>query len=308
MGGGDSVKLGLLTAAFPDLPLAPVADGGGGVGFEALEIACWPAGGGEKRRYAGVTHIDVDAFDPSAVHDAMSRYGVTISSLAYYPNNLHPDDAHREHVNGHLRKVIDAAQRLGVDVVGTFVGNDKDRPLPENLERFRQIWPPLADYAGERAVRIAIENCPMIFSYDEWPGGNNLAYAPAIWDEMFSAIPADNFGLNIDPSHLVWLMIDYERAVYDYGDRIFHVHAKDLEVRRDGLYRHGTLSGGIGWQVPRLPGLGEVNWDRFLAALYAVGYDHVISIEHEDRRFEGDEDLVKRGFLLARDALRPYVV
>jgi sugar phosphate isomerase/epimerase len=125
---------------------------------------------------------------------------------------------------------------------------------------------------------------------------------------MFSAIPADNFGLNIDPSHLVWLMIDYERAVYDYGDRIFHVHAKDLEVRRDGLYRHGTLSGGIGWQVPRLPGLGEVNWDRFLAALYAVGYDHVISIEHEDRRFEGDEDLVKRGFLLARDALRPYVV
>jgi sugar phosphate isomerase/epimerase len=238
----------------------------------------------------------------------MNRHGLAISSLAYYPNNLHPDDAQREEVNGHLRKVIDAAQRLGVGIVGTFVGNDKDRPLPENLQRFREIWPPLVDYAGERGVKIAIENCPMIFSYDEWPGGTNLAYAPAIWDEMFSAIPSDNFGLNLDPSHLVWLMIDYERAVYDYADRIFHAHAKDLEVRPDGLYRHGTFSSGIGWQVPRLPGLGQVRWDRFVAALYAVGYDHVLSIEHEDRRFEGDEELVKRGFLLARDVLRPYIV
>jgi sugar phosphate isomerase/epimerase len=308
MGGGDHVKLGLLTAAFPDLTLEQVAEWAALEGFEALEIACWPVGGGEKRRYAGVTHIDVENFDADGVHELLDRHGLVISSLAYYPNNLHPDDAHREEVNGHLRKVMDAAQRLDVGIVGTFVGNDKDRSLPENLERFREIWPALVDYAGERGVSIAIENCPMIFSYDEWPGGNNLAYAPAIWDEMFAAIPGDNFGLNLDPSHLVWLMIDYERAVYDYGDRIFHAHAKDLEVRRDGLYRHGTLSGGIGWQVPRLPGLGEVRWDRFLAALYAVGYDHVVSIEHEDRRFEGDEDLVKRGFLLARDVLRPHIV
>jgi sugar phosphate isomerase/epimerase len=308
MGGGDQVKLGLLTAAFPDLTLEQVAEWAAGEGFEALEIACWPAGSGERRRYAGVTHINVEDFDSDNVHELMSRHGLAISSLAYYPNNLHPDDAHREEVNGHLLKVIDAAQRLDVGIVGTFVGNDKDRPLPENLDRFRQIWPPLVEFAGERGVKVAIENCPMIFSYDEWPGGTNLAYAPAIWDEMFSAIPADNFGLNLDPSHLVWLMIDYERAVYDYGERIFHAHAKDLEVRRDGLYRHGTLSGGIGWQVPRLPGLGEVRWDRFIAALYAVGYDHVVSIEHEDRRFEGDEALVKRGFLLARDVLRPHIV
>jgi sugar phosphate isomerase/epimerase len=302
------VKLGLLTAAFPDLTLEQVAEWAAGEGFQALEIACWPSGGGERRRYAGVTHIDVESFDPDAVHETMNRHGLAISSLAYYPNNLHPDDAHREEVNGHLRKVIDAAQRLGVRIVGTFAGNDKDRPLPENLERFRQVWPPLVDYAGERDVKVAIENCPMIFSYDEWPGGTNLAYAPAIWDEMFSAIPSDNFGLNLDPSHLVWLMIDYERVVYDYADRIFHAHAKDLEVRPDGLYRNGTLSSGIGWQVPRLPGLGQVQWNRFVAALYAVGYDHVLSIEHEDRRFEGDEDLVKRGFLLARDVLRPYIV
>jgi sugar phosphate isomerase/epimerase len=301
------VKLGLLTAAFPDVSLEQVAEWAAANGFEALEIACWPSAGAERRRYAGVTHVDVDAFDPDEVRGIIERHGLTISALAYYPNNLHPDDAHREEVNGHLRKVIDAAQALDVGIVGTFVGNDKDRPLLENLERFRQIWPALVGYAGERGVRVAIENCPMIFSYDEWPGGNNLAWAPAIWDEMFSAIPDANFGLNLDPSHLVWLMVDYERAVYDYAERIFHVHAKDMEIRRDGLYRHGTFSSGIGWQVPRLPGLGEVDWPRFIAALYAVGYDHVISVEHEDRRFEGDEELVKRGFLIARNALRPSI-
>jgi sugar phosphate isomerase/epimerase len=302
------MKLGLLTAAFPDLSLEQVAEWASSEGFETLEVACWPASSGERRRYAGVTHIDVEAFDADTVRETLERHGLAISALAYYPNNLHPDDEHREQVNAHLRRVIDAAQRLEVGIVGTFVGNDKDRPLPENLERFRAVWPPLVDYAGERGVRIAIENCPMIFSYDEWPGGNNLAWAPAIWDELFSAIQAANFGLNLDPSHLVWLMIDYERAVYDYAARIFHVHAKDLEVRRDGLYRHGTFSSGIGWQVPRLPGLGEVRWDRFVAALYAVGYDHAISIEHEDRRFEGTEELVKRGFLVARNTLRPLVV
>ena len=148
----------------------------------------------------------------------------------------------------------------------------------------------------------------MIFSWDEWPGGNNLAAYPAVWDDMFEEIPSQSFGLNLDPSHLVWQMIDYERVVYDYADRIFHVHAKDMEVRRDGLYRHGVMSLGMGWQIPRLPGLGEVRWDRFIAALYAIGYDSFVSIEHEDRAFEGDVELVKRGLLIARNALRPYIV
>ncbi len=302
------MKLGLLTAAFPERSLDEVAAWAAANGFEALEIACWPAAGAERRRYAGVSHVDVDALDPDSVHATMDQHGLEISALAYYPNNLDPDDERREAANAHLRKVIDAAHALGVGTVGTFVGNDKDRPLPENLDRFRRIWPPLVAYAGERGVRVAIENCPMIFSWDEWPGGNNLAWSPAIWDELFTAIPDDNFGLNLDPSHLVWLQIDYERAVYDYADRIFHAHAKDLEIRRDGLYRHGTFSAGIGWQVPRLPGLGEVDWPRFVAALYAVGYDHVLSVEHEDRRFEGTPELVERGFVLARNTLAPLIV
>ena len=278
------MKLGLMTAAFPDLSLDQVAEWAAGDGFETLEIACWPAAGGERRRYAGVTHIDVDALDPDEVRAMLDRHGLEISALAYYPNNLHPDDAHREQVNAHLRKVIDAAQALGVDIVGTFVGNDKDRPLPENLERFREIWPPLVAHAGERGVKIAIENCPMIFSYDEWPGGNNLAWSPAIWDEMFTAIP--DAQLRAQPRPVApRLAADRLRA------RGLRLRRPDLPRARegprdprDGLYRHGTFSGGIGWQVPRLPGLGEVDWPRFVAALYAVGYDHVLSVEHEDRR------------------------
>jgi sugar phosphate isomerase/epimerase len=157
-------------------------------------------------------------------------------------------------------------------------------------------------------VKVAIENCPMIFSLDEWPGGKNLAYSPAIWRRMFEIVPDDNFGLNLDPSHLVWQFIDYTRVVRDFAARIFHVHAKDLEVDREGLYQNGVMSLGMGWQVPRLPGLGEVRWDRFLSALYAAGYDWVVSIEHEDRKFEGDLELVQKGFLLARNTLRPLIV
>jgi sugar phosphate isomerase/epimerase len=302
------VKLGFLTAAFPDLTLEEVAAWAAEEGFETLEIACWPAAGGERRRYAGVTHIDVDALDADGVRELLARHGLEISALAYYPNNLHPDVAHREQVNAHLRKVIEAAQALDVGIVGTFVGNDQTKSTPENLAAFRNVWPPLIAHAEERGVSIAIENCPMIFSYDEWPGGTNLARSPAVWDEKFEEIPSERFGLNLDPSHLVWQMIDYERVVYDYADRILHVHAKDLELNRDGLYRNGVLSLGIGWQVPRLPGLGEVRWDRFLAALYAIGYDRVVSIEHEDRAFEGSDELVKRGFLIARNVLRPHIV
>jgi sugar phosphate isomerase/epimerase len=302
------MKLGLMTAALPDLSLEQVAEWAAGEGFEMLEIACWPAATGSARRYAGVCHLDVEDFDPDHVHEVMARHGLGISSLAYYPNNLAGDHSARDEANSHLRRVIDAAGRLGVRVVGTFVGADQTRPLPENLDRFREVWPPLVEHAEERGVKIAIENCPMIFSWDEWPSGQNIAHSPAVWDEMFEAIPSPSFGLNLDPSHLVWLQIDYERVIYDYADRLLHVHAKDLEVRREGLYRHGTVSLGMGWQVPRLPGLGEVRWDRFIAALYAVGYDFVVSIEHEDREFEGSEELVKRGFLLSRNVLRPLLV
>jgi sugar phosphate isomerase/epimerase len=303
------MKLGFFTAALPDNTLEEAARWGAESGFQAIEIACWPF---EKaaRRYAGVTHINVTELDQTQANDIrvmLDSYGLTVSSLGYYPNPLHPDPDHRETVIGHLKKVIEAAEMLEVPVVGTFVGKDRNKTVPQNLEDYAKIWPPIVQFARERGIKIAIENCPMIFSYDEWPGGDNLATTPAIWRKMWEIIPDDNFGLNLDPSHLIWQMIDYERVIGEFRDRIFHAHAKDLHIDRDGLYNHGVTSLGMGWQIPRLPGLGDVDWGRFIAALTAVGYDYVVSIEHEDRAFEGDEDLVKRGFYLARDVLKPYI-
>jgi sugar phosphate isomerase/epimerase len=305
------MKLGLLTAAFPSLTLAEVAGWASGNGFEALEIACWPAAGAERRRYAGVCHVDVDALDATAirgVRELVQSRGLTISSLAYYPNPLDPDPAQRSQAQAHLRKVIDAAARLGVNLVGTFIGRDQNKPLESALAEVLEQWPPIVRFAADRGVRIAIENCPMIFSDDEWPGGRNLAYSPALWRRLFEAMPGDTLGLNLDPSHLVWQFIDIPRVVREFGSKIFHVHAKDLEIDRDGLYEHGVMSLGMGWQVPRMPGLGEVPWNRFVAALIAARYDGVVSVEHEDRAFEDDLDKVKRGFILARNTLRPLLV
>jgi sugar phosphate isomerase/epimerase len=237
----------------------------------------------------------------------MTDNGLEISSLAYYPNPLHPDQAHRDEVIAHLKMVIDAAALLEVGIVGTFAGADQNKSAEQNLEEFARVWPPIARYASERRVKVAIENCPMLWP-DTWPGGNNVAYSPAIWRRMFEIIPDEHFGLNYDPSHLIWQFIDEVRPIAEFKDRIFHVHAKDLEIDREMLYRDGVLGCGFRWEIPRLPGLGEVRWDCLIAALYAAGYDGVISIEHEDRAFEGTEDLVKRGFYLSRDVLAPYIV
>jgi sugar phosphate isomerase/epimerase len=303
------MKLGFFTAALPGSTLEEAAKWGAESGFQAIEIACWPL---EKatRRYAGVSHIDVNNLDQARAKEIralLDDCGLMISSLGYYPNPLHPDAEHRETVIGHLKKVIEGAALLEVPVVGTFIGKDKHKTVPQNLEDYTKIWPPIVKFAKDHGVKIAIENCPMLFSYDEWPGGDNLASTPAIWRKMWEIIPDDNFGLNLDPSHLILQMIDYERVIQEFSSKIFHVHAKDLHIDREGLYNNGVLSQGMGWQVPRLPGLGDIDWAKFFAALTAARYDYVVSIEHEDRVFEGDEDLVKRGFYLSRDVLKPFI-
>ena len=303
------MKLGFFTAALPDSTLEQAAQWGAENDFQAIELACWPP---QKatRRYAGVTHFDVSNLDKKKakeIRKMLDGYGLTVSSLGYYPNPLHPEAEHRETVIAHLKKVIEGAALLEVPIVGTFIGKDKNKTVPQNLEDYANVWPPIVKFAKDHGIKIAIENCPMIFSYDEWPGGNNLAASPAIWRRMWEIIPDDNFGLNLDPSHLIWQMIDYERVIREFADKLFHVHAKDLHIDRDGLYNNGTLSLGMGWQVPRLPGRGDVDWSKFFAALGDVGYDYVVSIEHEDRDYEGDEDLVKKGFYLSRDFLKTYI-
>ena len=305
------MKLGLLTAAFPETPLVEVADWSAANGFSMLEVACWPRGEGATRRYSGVSHIDCanlsDGEAKDLVADLADR-GIEVSALGYYPNHLHPDPEHRAEVNGHLKHVIAAAAKMNVPMVNTFIGADQHKSPKENFAEFTTVWPDLVRVAADHGVKIAIENCPMIFSDDEWPGGQNLMYAPAMWREVFDYLEGDTLGLNLDPSHLVWQMIDYERVVREFAGRIYHVHAKDMEIDRNGLYEHGVMSAGIGWQVPRLPGLGEIRWDRFISALYKAGYNYAVIVEHEDRRFEGSDDKVKAGFLLARNAVAPYIV
>jgi sugar phosphate isomerase/epimerase len=303
------MKLGFFTAALPGMDLAQVANWAAESKFQTLEIACWPAGKAE-RRYAGVSHIDVSSLDQAGAKEIRSMlrgHDLEISSLGFYPNPLHPDADVREGAFAHIKKVVDAAVLLEVEIVGTFIGADQSKSAAANLETFAKLWPPIITYAGERGIKIAIENCPMLW-HDTWPGGQNVAYSPSIWKQMFEIIPDDNFGLNYDPSHLIWQFIDEIQPIRDFRDRIFHVHAKDMEIDRAMLARDGILSAGVGWAIPRLPGLGETRWSQLIAALYAVGYDYVISIEHEDRAFEKTEDLVKRGFYLTRDYLRPWIV
>lgn len=302
------MKLGFLTAPFADTPLLGVADWAHSSGFEVLEVACWPKTTGPTRRYAGTSHIDVAA-GASALKEiasALSGKGIGISGLGYYPNPLHPDAEHRKTVTDHLKKVIVAAGAMGVPLVNTFCGGNAAKSVDDNWDDALKIWPDIVAHARDNGVQLTFENCPMIFSNDEWPGGHNIAYSPRIWRRILEAWDG-GVRINYDPSHLVWQMIDQERFIREFGGEFRHVHAKDLMIDRDGLYERGILSVGMGWQVPRMPGLGEVDWSATLAGLYRVGYDGAVVIEHEDRAFEGTDELVKKGFLLARDVLRPYV-
>jgi sugar phosphate isomerase/epimerase len=303
------MKLGILTAPFPDTSLSDVADWAVLSGFSALEVACWPQSGGETRRYAGTSHINVDGLTRDAaadIVDGLAAKDITISGLGYYPNPLHADAAHRDEVVTHLKKVITAASLLGVPVVNTFMGGDRTLNLDENWTRAKDIFAPIVAHARDAGVTLAFENCPMIFSYDEWPGGHNIAYSPKIWRRIFETWDT-GVGMNYDPSHLVWQMIDQPRFIREFGAKMVHVHAKDVMIDEDGLYENGIMSVGMGWQVPRMPGLGDIDWSGFFSGLYRAGYDGSVIIEHEDRNFEGTDDKIKRGFLLARDVLIPYV-
>jgi sugar phosphate isomerase/epimerase len=304
------MKLGFLTAPFPETPLMEVADWAAGNGFEVLEIACWPRSTGPVRRYAGTSHIDVVNASADQLREIRSEIegkGLSISGLGYYPNPLHPDPETRRRMIEHVKAVIVAAGRMGIPFMNTFMGGDAAKTTDENWEEALRVWPDIVKHAQDNGVQLTIENCPMIFSRNEWPAGNNIAWSPYIWRRIIEQW-GDTIGLNYDPSHLVWLMIDQERFIREFGPHILHFQAKDVLIDRDGLYERGSLSSGIGWQIPRLPGLGEAPWSKIFAALYRAGYAGDCIIEHEDRDFEGTDELVKRGFLLARNVLRPYCV
>lgn len=282
------MQLGFVSAILPDLSLAEVARFAAETGYDCVELMCWPAGKAE-RRYAGVTHVDVTGFDAaqaSQVNGLMAEAGVAISALGYYPNPLAPDESEAQVYREHLKNVIRAAQLLGVTRVNTFIGRDWTKSVDDNWPRFRQVWPPLVKFAEDHGVRIGIENCPMLFTADEWPGGKNLAISPAIWRRMFEEIPSRSLGLNYDPSHLVWQQMDYLQPLREFADRLVHVHAKDVRVDRHRLDDVGILATPLLYHTPKLPGLGEVAWGRFFSVLGDAGYDGPVCVEVEDRAYE----------------------
>jgi sugar phosphate isomerase/epimerase len=303
------MRLGFLTAPLPDTPLMEIADWAAENNFDSLEIACWPRSGGVVRKYAGTSHIDVANLSQSEAGDIVGQIegkGLAISGLGFYPNPLHPDPAVRNPAIAHIKAVINACRLMGVPYMNTFMGGDSKKSLDENWDEALRVWPDIVKFAQDNGVKLTIENCPMIFSRDEWPGGNNIAWSPYIWRRILEQW-GGTIGLNYDPSHLVWLMIDQGRFIREFGPHILHFQAKDVLIDRDGLYERGSMSAGIGWQIPRLPGLGDADWGEIFSNLYRVGYDGDCIIEHEDKRFEGTDKLVKRGFLLAANTLRPYI-
>jgi sugar phosphate isomerase/epimerase len=304
------MKLGLTSAILPEMAFGDVVGFLAENGIPGVEPMCWPVGSGDRRKFAGVTHIDVAKLNRGAVgniEDTAGQAGVTITGLGYYPNPLTPDAEESKTVRGHLRKLILAAEKLHVPVVNTFIGRDWHLPLADNWKRFRQVWRPLVQLAADHGVAIAIENCPMRFTRDEWPGGKNLACSPAIWRQMFQEIDSPNFGLNFDPSHLVLQHIDVLRAVAEFGSRILHFHAKDLQVDSERLYEVGVMADNPkDWHTPKIPGRGQVPWEPLFQALRKVGYDSWVSIEVEDPAFKSLEER-QQAVLLSRDFLAPLL-
>ncbi len=270
---------------------------------------CWPKSKAE-RRYAGVTHIDVNGFDQAQadqVNELACHAGVQISGLGYYPNPLTPDPQEAELYVAHIKKVIQASQLLGIRQMNSFVGRDWVKSVDDNWPRFLETWKPIIQFAEDHDVRIGIENCPMLFTYDEWPGGKNLATTPAIWRRMFDDIPSSNFGLNYDPSHMVWQHMDYLAPLRDFKDRIFHVHAKDVRIDRERLNNVGIMATPVEFHTPKLPGMGEVDWGRFFSILTDTGYQGAVCVEVEDRAFEGSLEARKASLRQSRVFLRNFI-
>lgn len=305
-------NFGLLTAILDGWTFEEAVDIAADMGFKCLEVACWPAGKAE-RRYAGVSHIDAervleDDEYASYVKDYITKKGMHISSLAFYPNTMDPDTEKRNASIEHLKALIKASHKLGVGMVSTFIGRDQHKTVDENVELFKEIWPPIIKLAEENDVRIAIENCPMLFGADQWPGGQNLMCTPAIFRRLFEIIPSKNFGLNFDPSHYVWQGMDYIQTVHEFKDRIFHIHFKDIKLYPDKLKECGVLAYPLDYMSPKIPGHGDVNWGAFVSALNDIRYSGDAVIEVEDKAFESCKEDVLTSIKLSKRYLDNFIM
>ncbi|MGL5435671.1 MAG: sugar phosphate isomerase/epimerase family protein [Lachnospiraceae bacterium] len=304
------MKLGFVSAILDTYTFEEMIDFASEQGFKCVEVACWPKGNAE-RRYAGVTHINADEVDDEKaayILDYCKERKVEISSLAFYPNTLDSNPEKRNAAIEHINKLIKVSAKLGVNMVTTFIGRDQTRTVEENLQLVKEVWPPIIALAEAKGVKIAIENCPMLFGADQWPGGQNLMTTPAIWRNVFAMIPSDNFGLNYDPSHFVWQMIDYIKPMYEFKDKIFHVHYKDIKVYQDRLNDVGVMAYPLEFMSPKLPGLGDVDWGKYVSALTDIGYNGNTCIEIEDKAFEGSKERVEESLILSQRYLKQFVI
>lgn len=303
------MQLGFVSAILPELSLKDVAHFARSAGYSCVELMCWPPSKAE-RRYAGVTHVDVTDFSPTKADDVngiMADANVAISALGYYPNPLAPDLTEAQRYTDHIRKVIEATAKLGLNRMNTFIGRDWTKSVDENWPRFCQTWKPLIKFAEDHGVKVGIENCPMLFSKDEWPGGKNLATSPTIWRRMFDEIPSPNFGLNYDPSHMIWQHMDYLKPIRDFADRLVHIHAKDVRIDHHKLDEVGILAHPNLYHTPKLPGLGDVNWGQFFSTLSDVGYRGPVCVEVEDRAYEESVESRKISLLQSAVYLRNFI-
>lgn len=283
------MQLGFVSAILPSESLEQLFATATSIGYKYIELMCWPPSKAE-RRYAGVTHIDVLSLDNNRIapiKKLVQTTGVQISGLGYYPNCLSPDLGEAEQSVEHLMQVIRAAPKLGLNQVNTFIGRDFTKGVDDNWKRLLTTWKPIVDLAEKCNVRIGIENCPMLFGEDEWPGGKNIATSPAIWRRLFSDLGSPNLGLNYDPSHMVFQCMDYLSPMREFIDRIFHIHAKDVRVDRHKLNDVGIFAHPKLYHTPKLPGLGDINWGQFFSVLGDAGYQGPVCVEVEDRLYEG---------------------
>ncbi|MCM8541869.1 MAG: sugar phosphate isomerase/epimerase [Lentisphaeraceae bacterium] len=300
------MKLGFVSAILAERSFEEVIDFASDKNFSCVELMCWPKGKAE-RRYAGITHLDVDKIDENYTQDYLAAKSIEISGLGYYPNPLDADLEQRKIYIDHIKKIIKAASKLGIEVVNTFIGRDHRTSVEENFVEFRKVWPEIITFAEGHGVKVAIENCPMFFSQDEWPGGKNLASTPQIWRRMFNEIDSPSFGLNYDPSHLVWQQMDYLNPVVEFKENIFHVHLKDAKVYPEKLNNVGIMAVPLDFHSPKLPGLGDVNWGKFISVLTDIRYDGYTCIEVEDKAYEGSPEAIELSLVQSRDFLSQFI-
>ena len=303
------MSLGFVSAILPEHNLEEVLKLASLIGYDCVEVMCWPPGK-STRRYAGITHIDVTELNASEIQrlsELQDRYQVKISGLGYYPNPLAPDQEEAETAVDHIKSVITATSMMGLQRMNTFVGRDWTKSLDDNWPRFMETWVPIIRHAEDCGVKVGIENCPMLFTADEWPGGKNLAVSPRVWERMFNDIPSDHFGLNYDPSHMIFQQMDYLNPMRNFADKLFHVHAKDVRVDRNQLNQVGILAHPNEYHTPKLPGLGDVDWGRFFSTLSDTGYQGPVCVEVEDRAYENSSEDRTLSLVQSHTYLRNYL-